>query len=75
MVIGPQIDEATGKFPAIVGKQVFRRSALPCQPIEHFDNMLAAQALPHFDRQGLAAEHVDHRQRAELLPVAELVVD
>lgn len=37
--------------------------------------MLAAQALPDFDRQGLAAEHVDHRQRAELLPFAELVVD
>jgi hypothetical protein len=37
--------------------------------------MLAAQPLPDLDCQGLPAEDVHHRQRPELLAIAELVVD
>ncbi len=75
MVISPKVYDATGKFPAIVGKQVFRRSALPHQAVEHLCDMLAIQTLPHLDGQCPAAEDVDHRQHPELLPVAQLVMD
>jgi len=37
--------------------------------------MFAAQSLSHLDRQSLAAEDVDQRQRAELFTIAQLVVD
>ena len=43
--------------------------------IEHFHHMLAEKPLANLDRQRLAAEHIDHCQHAELLPVAELVVE
>ena len=77
--------EQTGRHPAepvragLEFPDIFRSasptlSGCPCRAPEHFDNMLTAQALLDFDGQRLAAEHIDNRQRAELLPAAELVV-
>jgi hypothetical protein len=75
VMIRPQINEMTSKFRAIVGKEIFWRAALSNEAVQNFHDMFAAQALPNLDRQCLAAEDVDHRQRAELLAIAELVVD
>jgi hypothetical protein len=62
MMIGPQIDEMTGKFRAIVGKKIFWRAALSNEAVQSFhDDMFAAEVLPDLDCQSLAAEDVDHR--------------
>lgn len=74
-VISPEVDKPTGKFRAIVSKKISWRPALTHQAVEDFDDMLTAKALPNLDRQPFAAEHIDHRQHSELLPIAELVVD
>lgn len=37
--------------------------------------MLSSQALPDLDREGFPAEHIDHGQHPELLPVAQLIMD
>src|SRR3546814_20976918 len=74
-MIRPQIDEPTGKFGAIVGKQIARGPALTHQTVESIDDMFIAKTLPHLDRQRFTAEHVDHGQHPELLSVAELIMD
>jgi hypothetical protein len=43
------------------------------QAIEHRHYVLAAEALPDLDRHRLAAEHIDHGQRAETRPIGELI--
>lgn len=75
MVISPEIDETTGKFRAIVSKDVSRRATLPDKAVQHVHDMFAPQALADFNRQRLAAEDVDDRQCAELVAIAELVMD
>ena len=75
MVVRPQVDQVTGELRAIIRKQVLGCAALIREAVENLDHVFAAQALAHLDRQRLAAEHVDHRQHAELLAVAQLVMD
>lgn len=58
IVVSPEIDQATGKFGAIVGKQIFGGSALPNQTVECLDHMFVTQTLSDFDRQRFAAEHM-----------------
>lgn len=74
-VVGPQVDQAAGKFRTVVGEQILGRPALSRQTVKRLDHILAAQTLATLDSKRFAAEHVDHRQRPELLPVAQLVVD
>ncbi len=64
-----------GELRTVVGKKIFRRAASPDEAVQDIDDVFAAKALPDFDRQSLAAEHVDHRQGPELVAIAKLIVD
>lgn len=75
VVVGLMVDEAAGELRAAVHKRTSRRSAFPHEAVQHLDHVLAPPSLSHFDGQPFAAEHIDHRQGAELLPVTQLVPD
>src|SRR3546814_11097104 len=49
VMIRPQIDEPTGKFGAIVGKQIARGPALTHQTVASTEGMFPATTLPHPD--------------------------
>ena len=74
-MVSPQIDQVPGKLGAVVGKQHFRPAALANKPVQHLDDVLASEPQPDLDRQTFAREHVDYRQRPELLAAGELIVD
>ncbi len=73
MMIRPKIEHAPRKLTPIVRKDAFWRAALCDQRVTHLDYVLPPQLLADADRQSLAAEDVDDRQRAKALPVRQLV--
>ena len=75
VVVGPEIDEPAGELRAVVREQVPRCPSLPHETVQHLNHVLAPQPLTDLDGQALATEHVDDRQRTELLPVAQPVLD
>ena len=75
MVVGPQINKLTCELGAIVSKQIFGGHTTAHETIEYVDDVLATQPMPHFDRKAFPTEHIDSGQCAELLAVAQLVMD
>ena len=75
VMIGPKIDEVTGKFRAVVGKKIFWSAALPNETVQNLHDMFAAKTLTKFDGKTITTEHVDHGQRSELVTIAELIVN
>jgi hypothetical protein len=49
MMIGPEIDQMSGKLSPIIGKQISRRSTLPHQVVHNLNNMLATELRTNLD--------------------------
>jgi hypothetical protein len=62
VVIGPQIDQLTTEFAAMIAEQPPWCTALRGEPIEYLHDMLAAEPLARLNGQVLSGAHVDDGQ-------------
>ncbi len=73
MLIGPQIDQLTTEFAAIVTEQPRWCTALHGESIQHLHDMVAAESLAHLDRQAFTRVDIHHGQRSKTVPIDQLI--
>ncbi len=73
--VGPEVHRRADELCPVVTIDALRQSSLEAQALERRGDIVAAESLADIDRQAFAREHVDHCQRAEAVPVRELVRD
>ncbi len=62
--IGPAIHRLADEIAAVVGLDRLCRFAIPGNPVNHFDNILAVQTLSNVNGQTVSREAVHHRVHA-----------
>lgn len=73
VLIGPEIDQLTAKFTAIITEESPLCYALRSESIQHLHDVLATEPLAHHNGQALSGVHIDNSQSPNPLSMRQLI--